>query len=134
MIFFRYHTIAEIMQATVIHNTKDHLSEKDGDSKSSKKQSKKDALRDRNLKKYINQCRVSKQQCEKRIRNLGGPDYRYYGLGHGQPLKGTEKHKIDKRKSKSVTILAFNDIMDNSLARSFFYLFLQKQGMGNLLR
>lgn len=129
----RYHTIAEIMQATVIHNTKDCVTdskEGDGSKDCSKLQSKKDALRERNLKKYINQCRVSKQQCEKRIRSLNGPDYRYYGLGHGHPLKGTEKTKMTKKKPSSAAILAFNDILDNSLARSFFYAVSAKENDG----
>jgi len=130
----RYHTIAEIMQATVIHNSKDRT-DFEGAAKSSK-QNKKDALRDRNLKRYINQCRVSKSQCEKRIRNLGGPDYRYFGLGHGQPFEGREKKSKSnhKHRQKSVKVLTFSDIMDNSLARSFFMMYLARNSNDNLLR
>ncbi|XP_057312986.1 sorting nexin-25-like [Hydractinia symbiolongicarpus] len=130
----RYHTIAEIMQATVIHNSKDVL-QQDG-TQSNAKQNKKDALRDRNLKRYINQCRVSKSQCEKRIRNLGGPDYRVYGLGHGRFFEGTGnngKEAFKRERQKSSKILAFGDILENSLARSFFMMYMQRQRSGNLL-
>eukprot|EP00111_Clytia_hemisphaerica_P018148 TCONS_00053694-protein len=128
----RYHTIAEIMQATVIHNTKDQQTQ-DG-SKKKEKMSKKEALRERNLKRYINQCRVSKLQCEKRIRMLGGMDYRRYGLGHGQPLGETgEGQKKPLKRSKSSKVLAFGDILDNSLARSYFMMFLERTNNKNLL-
>ncbi|XP_065670461.1 sorting nexin-25 isoform X2 [Hydra vulgaris] len=129
----RYHTIAEIMQATVIHNSK-NITEHDGISKSGKK-NKKEALQDRNLKRYINQCRVSKLQCEKRIRQLGGPDYRVYGLGQGKPFQANNEQESPRRGfgTKSSKVLAFNDIMDNSLARSFFMLYLQRNEKENLL-
>ena len=123
------------MQATVIHNSKGQT-EEDGPQKNSK-QNKKDALRDRNLKRYINQCQVSKATCEKRIRSLGGPDYRYYGLGHGQPFQGRQKkHSKTQRRErlKSTKILAFADIMDHTLARSFLMVFLDRHDSGNLLR
>lgn len=121
------------MQATVIHNSKDQQIQ-DGATKKTKL-SKKEALRERNLKRYINQCRVSKSQCEKRIRQLGGPDYRRYGLGHGQPFEET-KNRIKSRKSDRFKskVLSFSDILDNSLARSFFMMFLQRLSNGNLLR
>lgn len=119
------------MQATVIHNNKDQQTQ-DG-SKKKEKLSKKEALKERNLKRYINQCRVSKLQCEKRIRQLGGPDYRRYGLGHGQPFGETSGQKRTKR-SKSSKVLSFSDILDNSLARSYFMMFLERSGNKNLLR
>ena len=128
------HTIAEIMQATVIHNSKDYSPD---DAPKNAKQSKKDVLRERNLKRYINQCRVAKSQCEKRIRNLGGPDYRVYGLGHGQPIQesGSKNAKSNKKARHKSTnkLLTLNDIMDNSLARSFFMVYLQRHRHENLL-
>jgi len=120
------------MQATVIHNTKDQQTQ-DG-SKKKEKLSKKEALRDRNLKRYINQCRVSKLQCEKRIRQLGGPDYRRYGLGHGQPFEENAGQKASVKRPKSQKVLPFSDILDNGLARSFFNMFLQRSNNQNLLR
>ena len=132
----RYHTIAEIMQATVIHNQK-YTDTLDGGSEKKNKKNKRDALRDRNLKRYINQCRVAKSQCEKKIRNLGGPDYRIYGLGHGQPIQetGQKPSKTQQRNRRSTTkLLTFMEIMDNSLARSYFMLYLQRHHNENLLR
>ena len=122
------------MQATVIHNSKDQQIQ-DGTKKNTKL-SKKEALKERNLKRYINQCRVSKSQCEKRIRALGGPDYRRYGLGHGQPFEEGQKKVKSKKvnRLKSTKLLSFSDIMDNGLARSHFKAFLQRNGNDNLLR
>ena len=120
------------MQATVIHNTKDQQTQ-DG-SKKKEKLNKKEALRDRNLKRYINQCRVSKLQCEKRIRQLGGPDYRRYGLGHGHPFGENADQKVSMKRSKSRKVLMFSDILDNGLARSYFNEFLKRSSNENLLR
>ncbi len=131
---FRYHTIAEIMQATVIHNLKG-IDREDGAEKTAKK-NKKEMLRERNLKRYINQCRVAKSLCEKRIRTFGGPDYRAYGLGHGQPFESGGKDQVKSMKTKrsnSAKMLSFRQIMDNSLARSYFMLFLQRNNSNNLL-
>ena len=119
------------MQATVIHNLKG-IERQDGTGKGTK-QNKRELLRARNLKRYINQCRVAKSQCEKRIRFLGGPDYRAYGLGHGQPFEGTGKHGKKLKRSNTSKVLSFSQIMDNSLARSYFLLFLQKNHSNNLL-
>eukprot|EP00794_Sanderia_malayensis_P007412 gene7412-8232_t len=130
----RYHTIAEIMQATVIHNLKG-IDREDGAEKPTKR-NKKEMLRERNLKRYINQCRVAKSLCEKRIRMSGGPDYRAYGLGHGQPFEGRGKAQAKSMKvkrSNSTKMLTFRQIMDNSLARSYFMLFLQRNNSSNLL-
>ncbi|XP_065058443.1 sorting nexin-25-like [Rhopilema esculentum] len=130
----RYHTIAEIMQATVIHNMKG-IDHKDGNEKTAKR-SKKEMLRERNLKRYINQCRVAKSLCEKRIRSLGGPDYRVYGLGHGKPLEGASVQQgksVKVKRSNSTKILSFRQIMDNSLARSYLMMYLQRNNISNLL-
>ena len=122
------------MQATVIHNLKG-IDRQDGNEKAAKK-SKKELLRERNLKRYINQCRVAKSLCEKRIRAFGGPDYRAYGLGHGKPFEGAGKNqgKIYKcKRSNSTKILSFRQIMDHSLARSYFMLYLQRNNSSNFL-
>ena len=133
-LYSRYHTIAEIMQATVIHNLKG-IDRQDGNDKATKV-SKKELLRERNLKRYINQCRVAKSLCEKRIRSYGGPDYRAYGLGHGVPFEGAGKNqgKLSKiKRSNSTKMLSFRQIMDNSLARSYFMLYLQRNNSSNFL-
>jgi sorting nexin-25 len=127
------------MQATVIHNMKEQVAEQNGGAKT-KKRSKKEALQERNLKRYINQCRVAKSQCEKKIKQEGGYDYRVYGLGRGKPLQeatveaDTPKvQKSSKRRSAPSKMLTFEQIMDNSLARSYFMLFLQGNHNENLL-
>ena len=56
---------------------------------------------------------------------------------NGLSFQGAEKQRSSAKhhkSSKSVSILAFNDIMDNSLARSFFLAFLEKHNVGNLLK
>lgn len=66
---FRYHIIAEIMQATTINNLKGI--EKLNQEETNQPLKKDSQLRSRNLKRYINQCTVAKAQCEKRIKLLG---------------------------------------------------------------
>ncbi|KAL9971473.1 hypothetical protein ACROYT_G017639 [Oculina patagonica] len=129
----RYHIIAEIMQATTINNLKgiDQFGQDDKQGKALKKDAQ---LRARNLKRYINQCTVAKSQCERRIKMLGGPDYTNHG---GTDIKqtGQEKVKLTQKLSQpKAKVLSFTEVMDNSLARSFFMLFLQnKTGSKNTL-
>lgn len=131
---FRYHIIAEIMQATTINNLKgiDQFGQDDKQGKAMKKDAQ---LRARNLKRYINQCTVAKSQCERRIKMLGGPDYTNPG-GTEMKLAGQEKVKLPQKLSKpQAKVLSFTEVMDNSLARSFFMVFLQnKTGSKNMLR
>ena len=133
-LFIRYHIIAEIMQATTINNLKgiDQFGQDDKQGKALKKDAQ---LRARNLKRYINQCTVAKSQCERRIKMLGGPDYTNHG-GTEIIQAGQEKVKPTNKLSKSqAKVLSFPEVMDNSLARSFFMLFLQnKTGSKNMLR
>ena len=130
----RYHIIAEIMQATTINNLKgiDQFGQDDKQGKALKKDAQ---LRARNLKRYINQCTVAKSQCERRIKMLGGPDYTNNG---GSDIKqpGQEKAKVTQKLSQpKAKVLSFTEVMENSLARSFFMLFLQnKTGSKNMLR
>ncbi|KAK2563095.1 Sorting nexin-25 [Acropora cervicornis] len=77
-------------------------------------------LRARNLKRYINQCTVAKSQCERRIKLLGGPDYTNHRTAETK-LAGQEKVKASQKPSKTHSkVLSFNEVMENSLARSFF--------------
>lgn len=121
------------MQATTINNLKgiDQFGQDDKQGKALKKDAQ---LRARNLKRYINQCTVAKAQCERRIKMLGGPDYTNPG---GTEIKqtGQEKVKPTQKLSKpQAKVLSFTEVMDNSLARSFFMLFLQnKTGSKNML-
>ena len=133
----RYHIIAEIMQATTINNLKgiDQFGQDDKQGKVLKKDAQ---LRARNLKRYINQCTVAKSQCERRIKLLGGPDYTNNGAADGkQTAVGQEVVKSVQKSAKQskAKVLTFIEVMDNSLARSFFMLFLQnKTGSKNMLR
>ena len=134
--FNRYHIIAEIMQATTINNLKgiDSLGQGKGEGAKSLK---KDAqLRSRNLKRYINQCTVAKGQCEKRIKLLGGPDYMSSHATETKQPVGVEKSWVANMQGVPPTkLLSFDEIMDNSLARSFFMQFLENHTSSkNVLR
>lgn len=116
------------MQATTINNLKGIEKQTQSD----KSLNKDTQLRARNLKRYINQCTVAKAQCEKRIKLLGGPDY----SSHTVESKSDERKpsKAGNRKGPS-KVLSFSEIMDNSLARSFFMLYLQNSTSSkNMLR
>jgi len=125
------------MQATTINNLKgiDQFGQDDKQGKVMKKDAQ---LRARDLKRYINQCTVAKSQCERRIKLLGGPDYTNNGAADGkQTAVGQENVKSVQKAAKQskAKVLTFIEVMDNSLARSFFMLFLQnKTGSKNMLR
>ena len=122
------------MQATTINNLKgiDQFGQDDKQGKAVKKDAR---LRARNLKRYINQCTVAKSQCERRIKLLGGPDYTNHGAAEMKQAR-QEKLKPSQKSGKTKSkVLSFNEVMENSLARSFFMLFLQnKTGSKNMLR
>ncbi|EDO37987.1 predicted protein, partial [Nematostella vectensis] len=108
----RYHIIAEIMQATTINNLRGI--EKQNQQTDNQPLNKDAQLRTRNLKRYINQCTVAKAQCEKRIKLLGKPS-----------TTPEQKPKPTNKVTGPTKMLSFAEIMDNSLARSFFMSFLQ---------
>ncbi|XP_077984333.1 sorting nexin-25-like [Glandiceps talaboti] len=121
----RYHIMTEIMQATTIENLKKERG-LDTDKKGSPKgHGKGDLLKARNLKRYINQCTVSKAQCEKRIRLLGGPEYKFYGKD-----SPSREDSTDGTRRK---VLSFQEIMDNPNARRYFMKFLKREKKDNLL-
>nr|KAF6480899.1 hypothetical protein HJG59_010693 [Molossus molossus] len=75
-----------------------------------------DLLRVRNVKRYMNQLTVAKQQWEKRVRILGGPDYDQQedgALGEGE---GPQSQKI----------LQFEDILANTFYREHFRMYMDK--------
>lgn len=115
------------MQATSVHNLKDlHVNE----SAYGQSTDKGERLRARNLKRYINQCTVAKAQCEKRIKMLGGPDYFMQNSDNIVPEDDGSKRK----KQKKDKILSYSEIIENSLARSYFMQFLGHNGAKHLLR
>lgn len=127
---FRYHIIAEIMQATSIHNLKGLHVDQAGQRQANNKG---ELLRARNLKRYINQCTVAKAQCEKRIKMLGGPDYTNQSSGDAKGVDGNLSSQ-KKKQARQKKILMYAEIIDNSLARSYFMQFLQRNGADHMLR
>ena len=118
------------MQATSIHNLKDLHLDHAGHSQSHDKG---EMLRARNLKRYINQCTVAKAQCEKRIKLLGGPDYTSQNSGEVKLDDGNLSSRR-KKQAKKQKILTYAEIIDNSLARSYFMQFLGHNGADHMLR
>ncbi|XP_033743124.1 sorting nexin-25-like [Pecten maximus] len=115
----RYNIITEIIQATTIKNLQQ---EQAGSGKpgSPKGMAKGELLKSRNLKRYINQLTVAKSKCEKRIRSLGGPDYKYY----------TDNADGDCQVEK---VMTFSEVMDSPLARQEFFKFLKRDDNESLL-
>lgn len=118
------------MQATSIHNLKDLHIHQAGHGQSHDKG---EMLRARNLKRYINQCTVAKSQCEKRIKMLGGPDY---ASSNPEDVKLDDGNVPARRKKQTgrQKILTYAEIIDNSLARSYFMQFLGHNGADHMLR
>ncbi|XP_076809566.1 sorting nexin-25-like isoform X2 [Clavelina lepadiformis] len=112
----RYRIMTEIIHATTISSLKKDQS-KAGKARSLDKG---ELLINRDLKRYINQCQVAKQQCEKKIRALGGEDY---GGKYAQSEGGLMESQL----------LSFEEIMNSPIARSFFLKYLKKIGKASLL-
>uniref|UniRef100_A0A8D1GZE0 Sorting nexin 25 n=1 Tax=Sus scrofa TaxID=9823 RepID=A0A8D1GZE0_PIG len=75
-----------------------------------------DLLRARNMKRYINQLTVAKKQCEKRIRNLGGPAYDQQEDGALDEGEGPQSQKI----------LQFDDILASTFYREHFRNYMER--------
>ncbi|CAH1778459.1 unnamed protein product [Owenia fusiformis] len=120
----RYSIIAEIMQATTINNLKRAQGIDLEKEISPKGTTKGDLLKARNLKRYINQLTVSKNNCEKRITMLGGPDY----------TDSSEKSgDADTVNIPGQKILSFSLIMNTEIARNHFMKYLQIDDNHSLL-
>ncbi|KAL4230572.1 sorting nexin 25 [Mactra antiquata] len=122
----RFNIMTEIMQATTINNLK--KSNITGGNKGERRQStaKGELLKQRNLKKYINQLTVAKAKCEKRIHKLGGPDYKYYteeGDDSGKPTIALPGQ----------TVLSYTTIMGSAVGREYFESYLQREGNESLI-
>lgn len=114
--------MTELMHATAISSLK-----KD-DKKLGKARSmaKGELLISRDLKRYINQCQVARQQCEKRIRVLGGDGVQ------NQKTFGDEASGAAI--AQSVRLLTFTEVMVSPMARSYFMKYMKKIGRGPLLK
>lgn len=108
----RYKVIAEIMQAMTVENLKQ---EQDFDGLLSQINSKSYRLSTRNLARYINQCKVAKVTCEKRIYDI-------------TCLQKRTPHYADMRFREAETkLLELDEIMYSPYVLPFFVQFLEKQ-------
>ncbi|XP_022086183.1 sorting nexin-25-like isoform X2 [Acanthaster planci] len=118
----RYHIITEIMHATMIQDLKKARGPEAD--KSAKSSGKANLLRVRNLKRYINQCKVAKVQCERRLALLGGPEYQAYSHStHSKPLHDLRPQRV----------LTLDEILSDKVARAYLTNFLKKEGKDDLL-
>uniref|UniRef100_F1RSX9 Sorting nexin 25 n=2 Tax=Sus scrofa TaxID=9823 RepID=F1RSX9_PIG len=108
----RYQIVVEIIQATTI-STFPQLKRHKGKETAAMKA---DLLRARNMKRYINQLTVAKKQCEKRIRNLGGPSYDQQEDGALDEGEGPQSQKI----------LQFDDILASTFYREHFRNYMER--------
>ncbi|XP_060599757.1 sorting nexin-25-like [Ruditapes philippinarum] len=125
----RFNIMTEIMQATTINNfKKSNFPDKPGTSKGERRQStaKGELLKQRNLKRYINQLTVAKSRCEKRIFKLGGPDYKYYT---GETQEGSKQSST----LPGHKVMPFKEIMSSAIGREYFESFLQRDSNESLL-
>lgn len=119
----RYNIMTEIIQATTIDNIKKEQGTDSAKEGSPKGKAKGDLLKARNLKRYINQLKIAKSKCEKRIHSMGGPDYKYYECDDAQSTPSIPGQKV----------LSFVEIMDSPSARDEFKRFLQRDDNESLL-
>ncbi|XP_038063088.1 sorting nexin-25-like [Patiria miniata] len=121
----RYHIITEIMHATMIQDLKKARGPETD--KSTKSSGKANLLRVRNLKRYINQCKVAKVQCERRLALRGGPEYQAYSRStaghHSRPLHDLRPQRV----------LTLDEILSDKVARAYLTNFLKKDGKDDLL-
>nr|CAB3266459.1 sorting nexin-25 [Phallusia mammillata] len=113
----RYRIMTEIIHATTISSLKKDQT-KAGKARSKDKG---ELLMNRNLRRYINQCQVAKQQCERKIRSLGGDEY-------GSKFHGAHGNVMENQ------LLSFDEIMKSPISRSYFLKYLKKIGKAPLLK
>uniref|UniRef100_T1INF6 Sorting nexin-25 n=1 Tax=Strigamia maritima TaxID=126957 RepID=T1INF6_STRMM len=126
----RYIIMSEIMQATRINNLKKAKGMDVGKAnKECNPQSghKGDLLQARNLKRYINQLKWAKNQCEKKIKYLGGPEYSSPTGSSSDSFDELSPHIPGNK------VLPFQIIMESSLARRYFAKFLEKDHLQAVL-
>lgn len=88
------------------------------------------SLMERDLRLYVNQLQTAKTVCERQIRKLGGEDY------DSDSPQGSEKMSDSVKGSgeKPLTLLPFEVIMTNRVARQLFHKFLMECGFAHLLQ
>ncbi|PIK36408.1 putative sorting nexin-25 [Apostichopus japonicus] len=117
----RYHILTEIMHATILDDLK--KTRKLEADKIPKGNSKSDLLRARNLKRYINQCKVAKTHCEKRVQLVGGAAYGSY-FTTSSTETGPKPHQ---------RLLSLDEILADEMGRDLLKIFLTKEGKEDLL-
>ncbi|XP_033110203.1 sorting nexin-25-like isoform X2 [Anneissia japonica] len=117
----RYHILTEIMQATNIQNMKKAKGLEVG-TRTSKGAGKGELLKARNLKRYLNQCRFAKAHCERRIRQVGGPEYQMYF-----------RNRDEEDGVGPMMVILLEEIFQDKQALEYFNKFLQKEGKDDLL-
>ncbi|XP_022257280.1 sorting nexin-25-like [Limulus polyphemus] len=124
----RYNIMTEILQATTINNLKRSRGIDQDKESVPQTTSKGDLLQARNLKRYINQLRTAKTLCEKRVKNLGGPDYSSSAIYD----KGSDDKESESMPGR--TVLSFSVIMESAHCRRYFSKYLEKEENQSLLR
>ena len=88
------------------------------------------SLMERDLRVYVTQLETAKTVCERQIRKLGGEDHETDGAqaASDKVYEGTQTAE------RPVTLLPFDVIMNNHIARNFFRKFLEDCGFDHLLQ
>ena len=88
------------------------------------------SLMERDLRVYVTQLETAKTVCERQIRKLGGEDYE---ASSTDPSQATNE-KAYEGAEKSISLLPFDVIMNNTIAQGFFCSFLSECGYAHLLQ
>lgn len=72
-----------------------------------------DLLRARNMKRYINQLTVAKKQCEKRIRQLGGPNYENSEEGGAEESDDPQSQRVGLKNWNVMLYWLFTTLRNN---------------------
>ncbi|GIX94030.1 sorting nexin-25 [Caerostris extrusa] len=122
----RYYIATEIMQSTTMSNLK-RLKGMDANKEFvPQKTNKGDLLQSRNLNRYLNQLHFARDQCEKRLKTIGGPDY-------VSSSKVASENLMKNIYMPGQKVLSMSVIMQSSFCRRYFSKFLQKDEVHSLL-
>ena len=84
------------------------------------------SLMERDLTLYVNQLQTAKTVCERQIRKLGGEDY--------EATKSDEMSESYQGSEAPLTLLPFEVLMSNDVARQAFQQFLLECGFAHLMQ
>ncbi|KAI6655142.1 hypothetical protein LOD99_2431 [Oopsacas minuta] len=120
----RYSIMLELMQATAMRNMKYAQESQQDKLAMNMHASKGHRLRERNLHKYINQCRCAITLCEKRLKFLTGEDPVLMNKTDSLPSRNDN---LNKSVVKMVYPEGMREILDNVELRAVFLMFLEKR-------